>query len=139
MTDSIATFMTNDHQRCDHLLAACEQTASSGDWTGLEQQTTAFSKALLGHFDMKEHVLFPELAAVGPRASGPTGMMTMEHGQMRTLVQEPDAAAASLGILETLHMIIQQHNAKEDGILYSMAEESQANQSPEILSRLRAA
>jgi iron-sulfur cluster repair protein YtfE (RIC family) len=139
MTDSIARLMTSDHQRCDHLLAACEQTASSGDWTGLEQQTTAFSNALLGRFDMEKHVLFPELVAVGPRASGPTGMATLEHEQMRALVQELDAAAASLGILETLHMIIRQHNAKEHGILYPMAEEGPGSQSREILNRLRAA
>jgi hemerythrin-like domain-containing protein len=145
MTDSIATFMTDDHQRCDHLLAACERVISGGDWTRLAEQVTDFAKALIGHFDMEEQVLFPELVAVSPWASGPTGMMTMEHGQMRALVDELNEAVAaqdadaSLGILETLHLVIQQHNSKEEGILYPMAEESLGDQTPDILNRLQAA
>ena len=144
MTDSIATFMTDDHQRCDHLLAACEQAVSSGDWTRLAEQSEDFSNALLGHFDMEEQVLFPELVAVSPWASGPTGMMTMEHGQMRSLVEELEDAVgtqdadACLGILETLHLVIQQHNSKEEGILYPMAEETLGDQTPDILNRLQA-
>jgi hemerythrin-like domain-containing protein len=145
MTDSIATFMTDDHQRCDHLLAACEQAVSGGDWNRLGEQVTDFSNALLGHFDMEEQVLFPELIAVSPWATGPTGMMTMEHGQMRALVNELNEAVveqdadACLGILETLHLVIQQHNSKEEGILYPMAEESLGDRTPDILNRLQAA
>jgi hemerythrin-like domain-containing protein len=145
MTDSIATFMTDDHQRCDHLLAACEQAVSGGDWNRLVEQATDFSKALIGHFDMEEQVLFPELVAVSPWASGPTGMMTMEHGQMRALVESSTRrsaqqdADACLGILETLHLVIQQHNSKEEGILYPMAEENLGDQTPDILNRLQAA
>lgn len=145
MTDSIATFMTDDHQRCDHLLAACEQAVSGGDWTRLAEQTKGFSDALIGHFDMEEQILFPELVAVSPRASGPTGMMTMEHGQMRALVEELEEAVdeqdadGCLGILETLHLVIQQHNSKEEGILYPMAEENLGDQTPHILNRLQAA
>jgi hemerythrin-like domain-containing protein len=145
MTDSIATFMTDDHQRCDHLLAACEQAVPGGDWNRLAEQATELSKALIGHFDMEEQVLFPELVAVSPWASGPTGMMTMEHGQMRALVEELNEAVgeqdadACRGILETLHLVIQQHNSKEEGILYPMAEESLGDRSPDILNRLQAA
>ncbi len=144
MTDSIATFMTDDHQRCDHLLAACEQAVSGGNWTRLAEQATDFSKALIGHFDMEEQVLFPELVAVSPWASGPTGMMTMEHGQMRSLVEEFEEAVGEqdadgcLGILETLHLLIQQHNSKEEGILYPMAEQSLGDQTTTILNRLQA-
>jgi hemerythrin-like domain-containing protein len=145
MTDSIATFMTDDHQRCDHLLAACEQAVSGGDWNRFGEEAANFSNALLGHFDMEEQVLFPELVAVSPWASGPTGMMTMEHRQMRSLVEELNEAVgaqdadACLGILETLHLVIQQHNSKEEGILYPMAEESLGDRSPDILNRLQAA
>ncbi|RKT44873.1 hemerythrin domain-containing protein [Thiocapsa rosea] len=145
MTDSIATYMTDDHQRCDHLLAACERAISNGNWTRLAEQATEFSKALIDHFDMEEQILFPELVAVSPWASGPTGMMTMEHGQMRSLVEEFSEAVgaqdadACLGILETLHLLIQQHNSKEEGILYPMAEENLADQTPDILTRLQAA
>jgi len=145
MTDSIATYMTDDHERCDRLLAACEQAVPGGDWTRVAEQASELSKALIGHFDMEEQVLFPELVAVSPWASGPTGMMTMEHGQMRGLVEELNEAVgdqdadACLGILETLHLVIQQHNSKEEGILYPMAEENLGDQTPDILSRLQAA
>jgi hemerythrin-like domain-containing protein len=145
MTDTIAAFMTDDHQRCDRLLAACEQLVSVGDWTRLAERATELSSALTGHFDMEERVLFTELVAVSPWASGPTGMMTMEHGQMRALVEQLGEAVgeqdadACLGILETLHLVIQQHNSKEEGILYPMADESLGDQAPGILTRMRTA
>ncbi|KAA6187808.1 hemerythrin domain-containing protein [Thiohalocapsa marina] len=142
MTDTIASFMTDDHHRCDHLLANCERAIGGGDWDSIAEQTASFAQALLGHFDREEQVLFPELVAVSPWATGPSSVMTMEHEQMRALVQELDEmvqardAAACLGLLETLHMVSQQHNAKEEGILYPMAVEQLDEQTADLLNRL---
>jgi hemerythrin-like domain-containing protein len=71
--------------------------------------------------------------------------MRMEHDQMRALLAELGEAVetrdqeAGLGILETLHLLIQQHNAKEEGILYPLADISLADQQDAILARLRVA
>lgn len=144
MNDSIATFMTDDHHRCDQRLAACEQAIGGDAWDRVAEEARGFAAALVDHFDMEEQVLFPELVAVSPWATGPTTMMTMEHGQMRALLNELDEVVEArdrdgcLGLIETLHLVIQQHNAKEEGILYPLAEEHLGEQRVAILDRMRA-
>ncbi|NCA72871.1 MAG: hemerythrin domain-containing protein [Sphingobacteriia bacterium] len=141
MSDSIAQLMTHDHRRCDQLLAVCEQDFSRSNWAGLAESGPAFSAALLGHFDLEEEVLFPELIDANPVAMGPTRVMTMEHQQMRALLDELRLAieardrASGLGVIETLHLLVQQHNMKEEGILYPMADVSLGD-SNGILDRL---
>jgi hemerythrin-like domain-containing protein len=59
---------------------------------------------------------------------GPTAMMRMEHQQMRGLLDQIGAAMdagdteEAMDIGDTLLMLIQQHNVKEEGMLYPMAE-----------------
>ena len=58
--------------------------------------------------------------------AGPTQVMRMEHQQMRALVQDLDNALAAqdkdeyLGLSETLMVMMQQHNMKEEMMLYPM-------------------
>lgn len=126
MTDAIARFLSDDHHHCDQLLAACEAALSG------RRSATASAKALIEamerHFRREEEVLFPELEEANPMARGPTGVMRIEHQQMRQLFADLGEAVAAgdpeagLGVLETLHILIQQHNAKEEGILYPLAD-----------------
>ena len=59
---------------------------------------------------------------------GPTAMMRMEHQQMRGLLDqigeamEAGDAQEAMDIGDTLLMMVQQHNVKEEGMLYPMAE-----------------
>ena len=59
---------------------------------------------------------------------GPTAMMRMEHQQMRGLLDQigiamnSDDTEEALDLGDTLLMVIQQHNVKEEGMLYPMAE-----------------
>ncbi len=41
-----------------------------------------------------------------------------------------------LGVLDTLHLVIQQHNAKEEAILYPLADRTLAVRAPELLAGL---
>ena len=126
MTDSIARYLTHDHHRCDRLLAACEAALSAR--ASAAESAAALVDAMEHHFRMEEEVLFPELEDVNPMAGGPTGVMRMEHRQMRQLLADLTEAVgasdreAGLGIIETLHLLIQQHNAKEEAILYPLAD-----------------
>ena len=77
-------------------------------------------------------MLFPAFEEVnGP--AGPTQMMRMEHAQMRIMVEQIRTALAArdqqtfLGLAETLMLLIQQHNMKEEQILYPMMDESIVN------------
>lgn len=119
----------DDHRRCDRLLAATETAATGKDWDAIAHDSGVFGAAMERHFLFEEQRLFPELEARAPMAAGPTGVMRMEHQQMRQLMRDFAGAVVNrnkddcLGILETLHMVTQQHNAKEEAILYPMADD----------------
>jgi hemerythrin-like domain-containing protein len=94
---------------------------------------------------MEEEVLFPAFeAATGMTDSGPTFVMRMEHDQMRGLLDQMGAALergdqnALLDQGDTLLMLIQQHNQKEEGMLYPMSERALASEWPALHERLAA-
>jgi hemerythrin-like domain-containing protein len=81
------------------------------------------------HIAMEEEVMFPAFeAAAQMGGSGPTSVMRMEHKQMIGLLDQIEGAMQSgdaeqaLDLGDTLLMLIQQHNIKEEGMLYPMAE-----------------
>jgi DUF438 domain-containing protein len=91
--------------------------------------TGAFQAAIEHHFDMEEQVLFPAFEQQTGIVQGPTMMMRSEHQQMRGLLfQLKDAMERQeeedfLDTTETLLIMMQQHNMKEEGILYPMSDE----------------
>jgi hemerythrin-like domain-containing protein len=92
---------------------------------------------------MEEALLFPAVeAATGMVDAGPTFVMRMEHEQMRGVLDQMAAAVASgdqqelLDQGDTLHILIQQHNVKEEGMLYPMAERALGGQWPELRAKL---
>lgn len=94
------------------------------------------------HFTMEETVLFPTFeSATGPTA-GPTQAMRGEHVQMNALFDAMDAALrahdsdASLGHAETLLWLMRQHNLKEEGILYPMADRVLGHQRAALLGHM---
>jgi iron-sulfur cluster repair protein YtfE (RIC family) len=143
MENTISRFMGADHRECDGLLAACETASSSGDWVLAAEAVTRFRDALLHHFALEEETLFPELEQANGAARGPVGVMRMEHMQMRQLVENLEADLegrdrdACLGDLETLHMLSQQHNAKEEAVLYPMADLSLAATAGGLVARMQ--
>jgi hemerythrin-like domain-containing protein len=83
-------------------------------------------QAIEHHFDMEEKVFFPRFEAASGMTMGPTQVMRQEHAQMRDLFAAMEEALAGrdadayLGDAETLLIMMQQHNAKEEQILYPM-------------------
>ena len=128
MTDLTET-LSADHRRCDRLFAKAEGLMNDGDWEAARSLLAQFAGALEAHFRMEEEVLFPKLLAHVP---GPVQVMLMEHAQMRQVLEALlDASAAGdrdggLGQAETLFILLQQHNAKEEQILYPMADRTLA-------------
>jgi hemerythrin-like domain-containing protein len=126
---TINEFMTRDHRRCDELMAAAEDAVNKQDWATAENLTEAFQAAIEHHFDMEEQVLFPAFEQQTGIVQGPTMMMRSEHQQMRGLLfQLKDALERQeeedfLDTTETLLVMMQQHNMKEEGILYPMSDE----------------
>lgn len=117
-------FFTADHRACDALWAEVEAAADAGDRARVTAAFAAFDAAMRRHMDMEEQVLFPAFEQATGITMGPTRVMRAEHQQMRGLLDEMARCAGDDGALldhgDTLMMLIQQHNAKEEGMLYPM-------------------
>ncbi|MGV8934280.1 MAG: hemerythrin domain-containing protein [Gallionellaceae bacterium] len=140
---SIVEFMTSDHKACDEQFVLAEHEALSNNWPEAEVAFHSFFQRMSHHFLMEEEVLFPALLAVGG-PSGPVQMMTMEHAQMNSLLDQMATAVALKdnrsysGLSETLLIVMQQHNLKEEQILYPLAQRMLASEWPSLHSRLLA-
>ncbi len=141
--DTPSLYLSNEHRRCDEHLADAETAAAGGDWSTARAHLAAFIADTEAHFAREEAVLFPAFeAASGMRGSGPTEVMRMEHAQIRSGFAALEAALgdarAFLGQIDTLLILLQQHNIKEEQVLYPMAERLLAGE-PALLARLREA
>lgn len=141
---SIRSFMTDDHRRCDDLFAEAEQAVAKKDFNLARASFGHFRSAVLAHFDTEEKTLFPTFEAKTGMTMGPTQVMRMEHAQMRSLLDEADASLVAgeaedyLGQAETLLIMMQQHNMKEENILYPMCDQHLSAELSAVLERLEA-
>ena len=125
---AIIDFMSRDHKRCDQLFADAEAAVDSGNWQQASTEIETFLKSMDEHFQMEEEVLFPAFESASGQAMGPTQVMRHEHQQMRQLFEQMKQALSGqdadsfLGASDTLLIMMQQHNMKEEQILYPMTE-----------------
>jgi hemerythrin-like domain-containing protein len=125
---TILEFLGTDHRACDDLFAAAEEAAANKNWDSARELFQRFQAAMAHHIAMEEEALFPAFEQRTGMSSGPTQVMRMEHEQMRALIADMAAAAeagnepAYLGASETLNMLMQQHNLKEENMLYPMSD-----------------
>jgi iron-sulfur cluster repair protein YtfE (RIC family) len=124
----LVAFFTEDHRACDRVWAEVE---AAEDDAGAVDAYRRFDAALRRHLKWEEDVLFPAFEeATGHHGFGPTEIMRGEHMQMRAVLDEMARCASAsdrAGLVEqgdTLMMLIQQHNAKEEGMLYPMADQA---------------
>ena len=126
---NIKQFMAQDHKDCDLLFAKAENAAAKEDWTTASQAFDEFVQAMERHLGIEEQELFPAFEEETGVVTGPTEMMRMEHDQMRVLFAEMKYAMEQknsedyLGIADTLLILMQQHNMKEEQMLYAMAQQ----------------
>ncbi|MCK5396487.1 MAG: hemerythrin domain-containing protein [Gammaproteobacteria bacterium] len=126
---NIKEFMTRDHKDCDLLFAKAENAASTEDWETADLAFNEFVNAMERHLGLEEQGLFPAFEEATGVVTGPTEMMRMEHDQMRVIFIEMRDALEKrhsddfLGFADTLLIMMQQHNMKEEQILYSMMDQ----------------
>lgn len=131
---SISSFMQDNHRHCDELYATAEGAVVDQDWPRADRDWLAFTGEFDAHVTQREEgQLFPALeAANGP--AGPIAVMRSEHEQMRALLAQMNEALAArqqdqfLGLGETLMLLTQQHNMKEENILYPIMDQCIADQ-----------
>ena len=126
---TIVDFLGGDHRACDDLFASAEVAVAQKNWDSARSLFERFQTAMAHHLAMEEEVLFPAFEARTGMRTGPTEVMRMEHEQMRGLLQEMAGAVTNadesryLGLSETLNMLMQQHNLKEENMLYPMSDQ----------------
>ncbi|CAM3805625.1 hemerythrin domain-containing protein [Arcobacter cloacae] len=142
--NTISSFLTHDHRVCDELFANLENAVASMDWEEAENQFDKFSTDLLHHFEMEEKVMFPTFEDVTGMRQGPTMVMVIEHNQMRQLLNslKEDISKKDknhfFGVSESLMMLMQQHNMKEEQMLYKMADSHLGTLVPQIIDSMKA-
>lgn len=142
--DTISRFMSEDHQLCDELFSSAEASVDEEDWDAAARRTRAYVDTMVKHFAMEEEVLFPAFEESTGEAGGPTAVMRGEHEQMRDLFLGLEEALerrdkdAYLGVSETLLIMMQQHNLKEQQILYPLSDDLLGGDVDDVMDRMRA-
>jgi len=136
---TIKEFMTQDHRDCDDTFAAMEQKANSEGLPAAKEAYAQMAQEMEHHFQMEERVLFPQFEEKTGMTQGPTQMMRMEHTQMRSLIKEIAEALEEenkdrfFGLTETMMIMLQQHNMKEEQMLYTMIQQHMSAENDQLL------
>ena len=126
---SIPEFMTAKHRECDEFFIQAENAIADNNWLLAKQAFSQFSAELTIHSQAEEDILFPEFEQATGITQGPTQVMRGEHQQMRTLVADLLVALSAedkdayISVSETLMVLMQQHNMKEEMMLYPMSQQ----------------
>lgn len=138
----ISQSMTEDHRRIDRIFVEIEKAITKSEWEDAWSITDSFDEMMEHHFSIEEECLFPAIEEATVSASGPVRVMTMEHDQIRYLIKVLRTAITEksrdngLSASETLLMMIQQHNTKEESVLYPMADRTVQTLEHEVSRRL---
>ncbi len=125
MSDAIH-MLVKQHLECDDQLNRSVAALQKADLASAGRNFRLFLEFLESHLTLEEQRLFPAFEQATGITQGPTVVMRDEHQQMRQLSQQAYQAIESgdtetaLAILDTLNILIQQHNVKEENILYPM-------------------
>ena len=139
--NTIKEYLTSDHRKCDGIFAAMEDKAASS-LSEAKELTQEFVDDMERHFQMEERVMFAEFEAKTGMTEGPTAMMRMEHVQMRNLMNglleaiSIDDKDKFFSVSETLMILLQQHNMKEEQMLYPMAQQHLSAESERIIAMM---
>jgi iron-sulfur cluster repair protein YtfE (RIC family) len=141
--ENIKSFLSTDHKDCDNAFADTENAIVANNWDQAGREFEKMSTIFLKHFNMEETVLFPEFEECSGMSCGPTQVMRMEHEQMRQAILKLEIEILNkdkdraLGICETFNILTQQHNSKEEMILYTMADNILTDKATEIISKMK--
>lgn len=139
---TISNYMARQHALCDELFTNAENLAAQSEWSELQGVFEEFNEETERHLAREENILFPRLEKVMGSTEGPTQIMRMEHEQIRQLINNLNVMIGNrdrdgiLGESETLLIMMQQHNAKEEQILYPMMDRMLGAEEDSILAEL---
>ena len=116
-----------DHDRLEALEAAAFAGRAAGDLQAAFDLYAEFALGLRRHIGFEEDILFPAFERLSGMPAGPTTVMRAEHREIERLLEAiaggiGDAAADVDGLRADLHRVLGEHNVKEEGVLYPMAD-----------------
>jgi hemerythrin-like domain-containing protein len=139
---TIQALLTRDHRLCDGSLIEAEHAVLQQEWGRASAAFAQFQQLVLQHFEAEESLLFPAFEAMTALRAGPTQVMRNEHLQLRDLmaaarhaVDQRDADAFA-GEAETLLIMLQQHNVKEENVLYPLCDQQLVAQRGALITQL---
>lgn len=124
----ISDYMKNEHRDCDTFFAEAEEAVALGEWEVANEKYLAFANETVLHFKKEEEELFPAFETHTGMTQGPTQVMRYEHEQVRQLIGQMAQALedkdkdAYLSLAESMMILLQQHNMKEEQMLYAMCD-----------------
>lgn len=120
-----------DHDRLDDLEARAFKARERGDFAEAKALYTVFAFGLRRHIRFEEELLFPafEAKAGFPAEMGPTAVMRDEH---REILQDLDRIEQAIGdgaapvesLRHGLHLVLGNHNLKEEHVVYPMTDQA---------------
>ncbi len=124
----ITNYMRSEHRACDELFVDAEKSVIDGDFTKAEKQFLKFSNETLRHFKKEEDELFVVFESITGNSEGPTKVMRYEHNQVLGVIGKMAVSIeikdkdTYLSLAESLMILLQQHNMKEEQMLYTMCD-----------------
>lgn len=140
---TIHNYLSSDHRHCDESLAAVESAVAKSKWEDAEILTNTFASEMHRHFNCEENILFPAFEETTGMTGGPTMIMKMEHLQMKEMLAQLITSVKAknldriLGTTETLMIYIQQHNGKEEQMLYNMCDMHLSHQANSLIEEMK--
>jgi iron-sulfur cluster repair protein YtfE (RIC family) len=138
----ITDYMGRHHADCDAIFMRAGQAVSSGSWAEASHCTDHVLVQMERHIRAEEELLFPAFEDATGMAGGPTVVMRMEHEEIKAIFAALREALASQDAGEyTAHLaelfaLIEQHNLKEERILYPMLDRVLGDGAPAMVSRI---
>lgn len=138
---TVNEFMTQDHRDCDDQFANLENIVDTNNFEGANSMFDEYYNHMIKHFDMEEKVMFPMFNDANAEGCNPTQVMIMEHNQMKMLLNKMKIAIEAkdknsfLGLSENLMFLAQQHNMKEEQIMYNLVDK--ALNSDELIKKMK--
>lgn len=125
----IQQIMESHHRFCDTSYINAENELSGGDKELGKVLMKSFLWNMELHFTREEEVLFPAFEEKTGMVGGPTEVMRAEHQQIRGVLKEisdclnNDDVQRIIDLSETMLILVQQHNSKEENMLYPMTDQ----------------
>ena len=140
----ISDYLKNDHARCDDLFTQTEFYVNQKRWDDAQISFNLFRDFLNKHINIEESIIFPALEYAIDSATGPTNIMRMEHVYIRGInhhLYESINKKNTVSFFDhsdTLQLILQQHNLKEEDTWYAMIDRALNSTKNEVIHAMKA-